>query len=489
MELEKFVVSDNFNILDIKKRIFKNISWLSLSELISRLLKFLLIIYIARILGASKFGKFSFGLNFVAIFAIFADFGISTIITREVAKEKQKAKEYFSYLISLKTILILFSLLIMNLVGFFIAPDLESKKLIFVLSFYGVFSSLFDFLNSFFRAFQKMKYEAIGKIINSLICVSLSFIVLFKFPSILNISFSYVIAIILTSFFLIFILRKKFFKLSFKIKKSFWKKILSISWPLAFIIIFTSICHYVDSVMLGAFNFFKENGFYNAAYRIIDISQIPAIMVSLAIFPVISYAFKSDLLKPLRKKTFDLHLNLVTLLAIPLLLFGLFFAKDIILFFYGKNYEPSVFAFEILLFTLFVIYLSHPFFRTLIAANLQKLVFFITLSGAILNIILNFILIPKYTLYGAAISTFLTYFFMFFFYIFILKKKTKINFFDREYFSNLGIFSFSAFSSIGVTYLVNFNIIFKAIVATILYFLLLYLFFRIFKFKKISDTF
>ena len=125
--------------MSIKQTIFKNTFWLSVSEVITRVLKFLLIIYVARVLGALEYGKFSFALNLVAILVIFADLGTSTIITRELSKDLKKGKQYMSSLFSLKAFLIIFTLFLINIIAIFIAPDPNIKRVIFLLSFYGIF--------------------------------------------------------------------------------------------------------------------------------------------------------------------------------------------------------------------------------------------------------------------------------------------------------------------------------------------------------------
>jgi len=94
-----------------KQTVAKNTFWLGVAEGVTRFLKLFLIIYVARILGATEYGKFTFALAFVSLFAIFSDFGISTIATREIAREKEKEKEFPSFL-SLKLVLSIGTLLL-----------------------------------------------------------------------------------------------------------------------------------------------------------------------------------------------------------------------------------------------------------------------------------------------------------------------------------------------------------------------------------------
>ena len=470
----------------IKQTIFKNTFWLSISEVITRFLKFLLIIYVARILGAVEYGKFSFALNLVAILIIFADLGTSTIITRELSKDLKKGKEYLSSLFSLKCFLTLFTFLLINIIALFLTPDPGIKRVIFLLSFYGIFSSFFDFGNAFFRAHQKMKYEAAAKVLNAVFCAGLGFWFLIKWPSIITLSYAYLIGIITATLFVFYILQKKFIPFGFKIDKVFWRKILSLSWPLVFIGIFTSVYHYIDSVMLGAWGYLEETGLYNAAYRVIDISVVPAFLISLSFFPVISKAFSKKEKKENRDKIFLSYLSILTILAIPLVMGGTAFAPQIIDFLYGAEYLASVLAFQILVIAVGIIYFSQPFYRALIAANLQKDIFLITFSGAVLNLILNFILIPKYTLYGAAASTLITYFLVFLLYLIFLKKKTFLSPFNKKY-HNVLIVSLSAsllmlFLLVWLSFL---NIILLILLGAGFYSLLIYFCNKIFKLNLI----
>ena len=485
MKLYSFLLENK----TLKQTIFKNTFWLSFSEIIARFLKFILLIYVARILGATEYGRFSFALDLVAILIIFADLGTGTIITRELAKDLKKEKDYLHSLFSLRIFLTLFTLFLINLIAIFITPDIKVKRVIFLLSFYGIFSSFFDFANSFFRARQRMEYEAIGKILNSVFCVGLGFLFLQKIPSIITLSYAYLIGIFIATLSLFWILQKKFIPFGFKIDKIIWKEFLSLSWPLAFIAIFASVYHYMDTVMLGAWGFMKETGWYNAAYRIIDILIIPAILISLSFFPVTSKSFKIGEKEEKKKKIFLSQLSILTALAIPLIMGGVVLAPQIINFLYGKEYRASILALQILIITAGIIYLSHPFYRTLIAANLQKTIFWITFSGALLNMILNFLLIPKYTLYGAAVATLISYFLVFLLYLIFLKKKTSLSPFNKKY-HNILIVSLSAsllmiFLISQISVLIKLNIILLILIGAIFYSVCIFLFNKIFKLELI----
>ncbi|PIX88077.1 MAG: hypothetical protein COZ30_01950, partial [Candidatus Nealsonbacteria bacterium CG_4_10_14_3_um_filter_36_16] len=154
--------------LGVRQTIFKNTFWLAVAEGVSRFLKLILIIYVARILGATDYGKFNFALAFVALFGIFADLGVSQILTREFARENKKEKE-FSTLLSLKLFLGLGTFLLILISSFFITPDPVIQKIIWILAIYTIISGFSGIIFAFFQARQKMEYQAMTKILEAIL--------------------------------------------------------------------------------------------------------------------------------------------------------------------------------------------------------------------------------------------------------------------------------------------------------------------------------
>jgi len=98
-------------------------------------------------------------------------------------------------------------------------------------------------------------------------------------------------------------------------------------------------------------------------------------------------------------------MDLMIILAIPIVVGGIVLGPRIIDFIYDPSYFPSILAFQILILMAGTSFLCSPFGQILVVANQQKKLLWITLSGAIVNVILNLILIPRYSLYGAAAAT------------------------------------------------------------------------------------
>lgn len=93
------------NTTNTIQTIAKNTGALAISNVITSILGFFLLIYLARYLGEAGFGKYSFALSFTALFAIVANLGISNYIIRELARNKNLTNEYLTNVSVIKLLL------------------------------------------------------------------------------------------------------------------------------------------------------------------------------------------------------------------------------------------------------------------------------------------------------------------------------------------------------------------------------------------------
>jgi O-antigen/teichoic acid export membrane protein len=406
-----------------RQTIFKNTFWLGLAMICNKLLTLAVVIYAARILGATEYGKFTFALAFVSLLMVFSDFGLSGIITREFAREKEKKEEFYS-LLSLKILLILGTLILILFTTIFSIHDKDIQKITLILSLSLLINGLIGTFYAFFHSQQKMEYEAWLEILQSVLIFSSGLFILLKMPSAKNLSYAYSISafLALISLFLFF-----HFKISpLKIKLNFlvWKKFLAMSWPLALMGIFGVIYSYTDSVMLGYWKMLAETGWYNAASKIAMFALVPTGLIAASFYPTLSQFSQTSPEK--FQKTWNYLLEIMIFLAIPLIVGGVVLAKKIIYYFYPQDFSPSILVFQILILTAGIIIIYRPFYDAMIVLNQQSKMFLITLAGAITNVILNLILIPKYSLYGAAIATVITNLLNLFVIWIFLKKFTTV---------------------------------------------------------------
>jgi len=468
--------------LGTKQTIAKNTFWLAVAEGITRFLKLFLIIYVARILGATEYGKFTFALAFVSLFAIFSDFGISSITTRELAREKEKEKE-FPAILSLKFVLSIGTLILICLGSFFITLDPVIRGIIWILGIYIIISSFSSIIYAFFQARQKMEYQAWAKILQAIAVTGAGFFILFNFPSVQNLSLSYLFASLVALMFILLLFHFKVYRLKISFNSIIWRNVLLMSWPLALGGAMGSICANTDSIMMGYWGQITQTGWYNAVQRIVAVALIPTGLIASSFFPALSKFFGQS--KEKLQKGWNYFMEIMIFIAVPLVIGGIALATKIIDLVYGPSYLYSVLAFQILIATGGVVILSGPFSQALVVSNQQKKTFWIVLLGAILNVILNFILIPKYSLYGAALTSLTASLLMLFLFFKFTLRFTRVQPINLKLISTFII----ALISSMIMYLVisfpgvyNLYIVYIILVGTLVYFPTFFIFKKVLKY-------
>jgi O-antigen/teichoic acid export membrane protein len=475
-----------FSNKTVKQTIFKNTFWLAVAEGISRLLKLVLLIYVARILGATEYGEFTFALAFVSLFVIFSDLGLSKIITREFSRDKNHEKEY-SFIFSLKILLSIGTLILILIGSFFITTDSAIRSVIWILAVYILINSFSEITFAFLRARQQMQYEAAAKIIQALLITVVGIFIVLNFPSVKNLSFGYLFADFIALAFILLFFHSKIHRLQFGWNKVVWQRFLKMSWPLALVALFALIHGHIDSIMMGSFGQITEVGWYNAAHKMMESILIPSTLFFQSFYPVMSVAFKES--KEKLQKIWDYRIGIVFLIAAPLVTGGLILASQIIYFIYDLSFSPSILVFQILIINAGVIYLIGPLSQILIVSDRQKINFWITGCGAVMNVILNLFLIPKYSLYGAAAATLITMIFTFIFYAICVIKLTSIKPLNLKTF----LFFLIAILSSTIMYFVvsrlsayNINILSIVFIGALIYLISVFLFNKIFRLRLIQ---
>jgi O-antigen/teichoic acid export membrane protein len=405
---------------DIRQILFKNSFLILSAEFLNKILMFSLSIIIARYLGAEGYGQFAFAMSFASLFFIFADFGISTLAVKEIARNNDIAKKYLNNFAILKLLLSIVTILLLCLVLSFIGKPFSIELMVYLFGGYILISSTSEFISSIFRAYEKMEYIALSIIIRAVLLTTFGSIFIFLDLGIYYVIFSYLLSSLFCLFFLIYSLQKNILKFSLEFDFNFNFELLKRASPLALSLAFASIYLSIDTILISYFIGDIEVGIYSIGYGLtIVLYAIPAILTNVY-FPKMSIYFKSDKLK--LRSTLRLLLLKLSILVVPIVIFLYFFASHIILLFYGPEFSSSIIIFQILLLALFLKFFSFPYAFLLVAADQQNIRLFIQAFTAIFNLIANIIFIPSHGIAAAAITTVLSELLLVTMYYFFARK-------------------------------------------------------------------
>lgn len=386
----------------------RNTAALAIAGIANAIIGFFFIMYVARYLGAGGFGILSFALAFTAIFGVFTDIGLSTLTIREVARDKSLAKKYLGNIIILKMILVIatFGLiaLTINLLGY---PE-QTINVVYLLALSVVFNAFSLMFYSIFQAYQRMEFVTIGRILNSVLLLAGALFAISQDLSVVAFASLYFLAGVVTLGYNSIVSTWKFAKPKIEIDFSFWKETLEQSWPFGLVVVFVAIYCWIDSVMLSLMQGDEVVGWYNAAYRLVFVLLlIPGAYFS-SVFPVMSKFYVS--LKESLKYIYEKSVKYMVIIAVPIGVGTSLLADKVILLIFGAEYSHSIIALQILIwFTVFA-FVDGVFAQLFNSVNKQIILAKVTGSCALLNVLLNVILIPKYSYIGASIATVVTEF-------------------------------------------------------------------------------
>jgi O-antigen/teichoic acid export membrane protein len=409
------------------QRIAKNTIVLLAANVTSKVFGFFYIMYTARYLGTEVFGFLTFALAFTGIFGVFTNMGLGTLMVREVAKDKSLVEKYLGNITMIKLILAIFTFgIIAVLINFLNYPE-QTIKVVYLIALSVIFKSFSEMFYSIFRAYEKMEYQSLGQILSSALMLSSALFAISQGFNVIGFASIYFIVsvIILAYSFVLYTL--KFAKLKIEIDWDFWKQCIKKAWPMGGMAICIMIYFRIDAVMLSLMKGDVAVGLYGAAYRLSEISVIIPSMFIASIFPIMSKYHKGN--KNSFIKTHEKSVKYLFSLALPMALTVTLLAKPIINLIYGNEFAGSVRALQILIWASAIMYVNWVLGTTFVTANRQMVNFKIAIVAAILNIVLNLLLIPKYSYLGASAATVATEAFGFFVGIFFLNKlgyKTNI---------------------------------------------------------------
>ncbi|MBU1177795.1 flippase [Patescibacteria group bacterium] len=361
--------------------------------------------FMTRYLGQKGFGEYTTIIAFLSVFATMADLGLYMVVTREISKDGADEKKIVSNALAIKLTAAIGILIITPFIALLFP---YSHTVVFGIAI-GAFSFLFILLNQtligIFQKHFRMDKVALAEIAGRVIWL-LGVLLTIKFGWGLLVMISFVALSNFVNFLIIFIAARRFVKVGLQFDFAFWKKLMIIAAPLALSVVFTLIHFKVDTIFLSILKPAEDVGIYGAAYKILEGLITFAAIFSGILMPIMSRnAFKDrEKFAKVYRKGFDI----ISIMVIPLVVGVLLFAKPIIIFISGENFSASGPILQILILAVGAIFFAHLFGGAIVALNQQKKMMWAYLFAAVIAIILNLLLIPKFTYYGAAWTTFIT---------------------------------------------------------------------------------
>ncbi len=390
------------------RKLFLNFSWLTASHIAVKPIWFVFITYVClRVLGPAEYGVIAAVLALMSIVDGIFMMGTGTMSLREVSRQKDLSDTYFSNFVVTRGGL--------SLAGIGVGIGLEFllgngalAGTAAVAGLYVFFRSFTEYCRTFFRAHDVFKKEAYSAVVEKLFVVTGGSIALVVNPSAFSALTGMAAGMLITALINYRWVIREFavFTIS-ALDIGFIRKAIPIAVPLGFVSIFILLFVRTDSVMIEYFLGEVPTAEYAIAFRVLEALFILPATATAVLLPRLAVLKKSDPAS-FSRLAWRAVIGLFLVSLVVAYVIKLYSPQIIMLIDHAKQMTASIFLLQILIWSLPIATMNAILSASLTAADRQNTMAVVLGAAAVLNIGLNYWLIPSIGTAGAAYATIVT---------------------------------------------------------------------------------
>lgn len=443
------------------KKIASNTFSQVLSKALTSIIAIFLISSLTKYFSQEMYWQYNKIYNYLSIFTFLADLWLYAVTIREISKDQKNASYIIWNIMTLRLFFWLLIILLSIIIAYFI-PWYNSNLMllsIFIVWGFSVISLLNSSVLSLMQSFMKIEFSlfssTIWKIANLLLIFWVIFI-LFPKNETFNFNLAFILIMIswligvLLNFLLNLYYVNKFVKIRFLFDLDYIKKIFFLSIPNWIAIFLSTIYFKVDIIILSIIESINKAdisiALYSLPMKIVEVLMVIWLFFLNSILPSLSKSFEEkdiNTSKNILEHSFRFLFSFWMFIAIMFIIFW----KKIISILATPDYLDKTIhiytSYDVLKITAFVLlfsFLSSLFNYIFISSKKEKTLVYINLAITLVNIIWNFLLIPKYSFYWSAIITLISQILLFLILFYYSRKIIK---FEIDYFYIILVASFS----------------------------------------------
>lgn len=384
------------------RRITHNTLFLGLSDMAARLSTWAIIAFLGRRWPVALYGQYAVAVTWVGIFAVASELGLNALTVREVAHKNKLASFFLRHVLLIRSA---FSLLFWGLL-LLIAWILHYEPLLVLAMAVMASRLLFDSLEGgYLYLFQAHQEMAPYSFVN-IFCAGVRLVGIILMAAagagLVGVSSIWVLGA-LVGFLLMMVLgHRRGWKPEFsQYRLADSVKVLRMAIPLATFGALQTLYYRVDSVILKSLSGNEAVGYYDMATRVLLVTLSVSQLFSQAIYPV--FASLRDKGREFSRLAFR-GSKALFLLGLPMAVGGYFLATPLLTLVGGPQYAPAGPAFAVLALSILPFFLANIYVDVLAVKDTARLnLQFVALL--LVNVLLNFIFIPRWGFAGAAWAT------------------------------------------------------------------------------------
>lgn len=384
------------------RRILSNAVYRSVADVGSKLASIVFYIVVARKLGSAAFGIFTFAYGLAALLTTFGGFGQANLLTREVARRRDRLPFFFSNTLALNVVLSVPPLVVAVVVMGLFAGYTETA----VTALLGTALVVERLMNTCFAVFQaveRLVFVPVVLITQRVLTAAAGVAAVLAGAGVVTVSAVYLGGAIAALTVALAVLFKFVTRPAAAIDASRWLALLRMTLPLGLFTAFSVALARADTVMLAAFKPDAVVGDYGAAYRLFESTMFITWGVAAGTYPVLAQLTPTT--TPSIGAVWQRSLKLVIALTLPVAAGTAILARPVITTFYGEDYAAAAPALALLGPMIALYPLAFLCGAVIISSDREWVLPKMYAVVAAENILANFVLIPWLSLKGAALGT------------------------------------------------------------------------------------
>lgn len=389
--------------VDLRK-IIANSGWLFADKIVRMGMGLLVGAWVARYLGPERFGLWSFAIALVSLVGSASGLGLSELLVRDLVAAPADKPRLLGTAFWLKCCAGIATIGISLLVAQHAKVASPLFLTLVLLTALSSFFQAFDVIELHFQSLLKARFPVIARSVAFVTASGLKIVFILRAMPLIYFAWTAVIeAGLAVAFMIYFYWRKPQHVGRWSWDYSLAGKLLGNSWPLILSSLVIMIYMRIDQVMLGQMLGTKAVGEFSAAVRLSEFWYFIPVAVTSSFFPSIVQLRTQNPRAYLRR--LQNVLDLVTLASLAIALLTTVAAPVIIRMLYGEQYLGAAQVLSLHIWAGVFVFLGVAGSQWFIVENLQKYSFYRALSGAVINVLLNFALIPRFGPAGCALAT------------------------------------------------------------------------------------
>lgn len=363
-------------------------------------------------LSADVYGMYYALFNFTYLFNIILDFGITNYNNRTIAQHTQLLKKYFARIVPLKFALVAIYCVIVLISGCILGYSCFQVKLLAWMCVTQILQSFVSYLRSNITSLMMFKTDSVISVLDRSLLILFCGIILWNGnlrPHFRIEHFVYIqtLTMFITFLTALIVCLVKTGHIKLKWNFAFNLHILKDGLPYAVLGLLMACYNRMDSVMLLALvdDGGVSSGIYASGFRLVDSANMIAYLFSVILLPLIAKMIKEN---QKINSVVGAAFHLLLIITLGFVAISICYATELMELLYNKHIAESAIVFKILSFCFIPISMTYIFGTVLTANGSLKYLNLIAGLGMVMNIGLNFILIPLFKENGAATTSLIT---------------------------------------------------------------------------------